>query len=150
MKILHAGDVPDKPHVLYAGLLCDDDVERTVPVRKTHYQSLSTTAKKLAYVVECAEHHHPSGRDGEAKRVARRKTWEDTDKATEEAKFVVVPIEFVGDMVRVSITHHGLTAEALIPNDPATAEVSCRASFAEYEAQVSAQKAALQAFAIER
>lgn len=150
MKALYTGDVPEKPHVLYVGLLCDDGVERTVPVRKARYQSLSTTAKKLAYVVECFEYHHPSGRDGDTRRATRRQVWDNADKAEVEAKFVVVPIEFAGDMVRVSITHHGLTVKATIPNDPAMAEATCRVAFAEYEALVNAQKAALQAFAIER
>lgn len=155
---------PDKPHVAFALLEKDSGERVEVPVRIAHYNSL-TAAKKLAYTLECAEHHSSDGPGWHAKRATRRALWDADDKAkadaaalaakvAEEAKFIVTPQGFVKDKegaligVKVTVTHHGLTMQSVIPTDPAIAEASARAAFAEYEAKVLAEKQALDAFKV--
>lgn len=139
---------PDKQHVAFALLEKDSGERVEIPVRIAHYNSL-TAAKKLAYVLECAEYHSPVGQGWQTKKASRRAVWDADDKAAQEAKFIVRAIGSTeGGEVRVNVTHHGLTAEFIIANDPANVEANARKAFAEYEATVNTEKQALAAFNI--
>jgi hypothetical protein len=139
MSIQYAVPIPEKSHVLHVGLLVPNSVEKVdpvtgvvtmvdgiqeIPVRKSHYESLSAT-EKLTYVTQCAEFHHPADR---ARAQARRDAWDADDKAKAEAKFIMRHVSTEGDTVTVSVTWQGLTAQHTILNDPATATANAQAA----------------------
>lgn len=153
----YAAPIPEKPHILHIGLRdLDQDgkpVIKEVPVRRSHYQSLPTPARQLAYVQECREFHHASGPEGQAKRIARRAEWDAADKAAEEAKLVMTPQGFRRDKegvitgVRVQVTHQGHTCSVVIPPDPASANANALAEWTKSKTAADEEKAALAAFA---
>jgi hypothetical protein len=163
MKFEYVVQDPDKAHALRVGLRYEGAVDgkdeiHEVPVRKSHYESLSTT-KRLAYVKECAEFHmvgptHPKAQN-------RRAAWDADDKAkadaaalaaktAEEAKFIVTPHGIKDGLVAVTIVHHGLTFSGTVAKgvDKTEFEANCRTKFAEYETAVQAEKDELAALAI--
>jgi hypothetical protein len=115
---------PDKPHAPYVRLVLDDGTAVEFTVRKVHYDSL-TTAGKLAYAKECREYHSPTAR---GQREARRAIWDADDLAVEQAKFIMRHIATTDEGVTVSVTWKGLTAEHVIPNDPANATANAQAA----------------------
>lgn len=159
MTIQYAVPIPEKSHVLHVGLLVPNSVEKVdpvtklvtmvdgikeMPVRKSHFTSLGPltapfNAKQLAYAKQCCEVHHPTDK---AKQAARRAQWDADDKAREEAKFVMRHVATTADGVTVSVTWQGLTAQHVIPNDPANAAANARVA---HQAKVDAQAAEAQA-----
>jgi hypothetical protein len=153
MTIQYAVPIPEKSHVLHVGLLVPNSVEKVdpvtgvvtmadgiqeIPVRKSHYESL-TSSKKLTYAKECAEFHHPTAR---AKAQARREAWDADDLAKEQARFVTRNPRLVDGQVAVDVTHKGWTTTVTIPNEPANAEANARTAFdVAYQAKVDADAA---------
>lgn len=174
MTIQYAVPIADKSHVLHVGLLVPASLERVdpvtkavtmvdgiqeIPVRKSHYNSL-TTSGKLAYVKQCAEVHHSTDR---AKAIARRALWEADDRAKADAAAEAAKLakEAIFDMkqqghvrddkgqvvgVNVVINWQGFSCTAMIPADPANAEANGKAAWQTAKTAYDAEQASLAAF----
>lgn len=165
--IEYVSTIPDKAHVYRVGLrtvktvpqedaqgnvvrdaqgnivMVQRDVIKETEVRTVKWDGLDTAAKRMTYATECAEYHHTTDM---AKKAARRAAWDADDKAAQEAKFIMRHVSTTAEGVTVSVTWQGLTAQHVIPNDPATATANAQALHQAEKAKRDAEAAMVSAF----
>lgn len=154
-----------EPHKVIMVFVKDSGERVEIPGRKAHYDTLTKNADRVAYGVQCAEHHSPDGPGWQAKKATRRAAWDADDKAVadaaaaaakaaEDAVFDMKQQGFVKDKdglvgVSVAIKWQGFTCTATIPNDPANAVVNGKSAWQKAKDAYDAEQAALAAFNVQ-